>query len=944
MAEQRKQPIPLKGEDLLQKVEELSHLTKRETARESGYYTLTDDNQIKVNLSEFYDALLEAKGVIPTYSSSVKNVLSLFSSPDQKASAWDIVKEVLSLHGEYGQRRGGMVRDAPGPLEGIKKTVSQWMEEVNNLFDANKVPTLHGRLLILGLHRLDPNLRKYLDEKHVGFIDAINKELQEPFKTLLKIKPKAVIPGYSADDLSGEDLLGIDPDVNTLATLIAAKTIAPPLSIGLFGNWGSGKSFFMQRLKRQVSQISKGARESELLQKDISFYKNIVQIEFNAWHYSESNLWASLVEHIFENLRISDEEDDSIVKKRQEALLNQLEINQLAREQTQKAEEDARARLNDANKELKRIQFKQKEKSENLGNLLRQGAIASLTLSDVRQVVADATAPLNITPLGNAAGELRSALREAESLLERGGKLLAPLIHGTERERNKRFSSLLWAVWMGPLVGCGIGLILWSFGAEGISQIAALTTGAATFLSQGVGWLKAQLTWASEQLSNVEKAKQKLESAIDKKQAEQAAELGKLEQELRQLEGEYQSAQRERLAAQERVDQVQTELTQTTTPRLLSQFIQERVSSNDYRQHLGILALIRRDFMKLSNLMEEDLRSLENISRLQDELLEDDGETPPSRINRIVLYIDDLDRCPAEKVVTVLQAIHLLLAFPLFVVVVGVDARWVSRSLSKHYQQLRPIGRDPLQEEIQSLGNEATPHDYIEKIFQIPFWLKPMEKDGTKHLIRGLLESSLVKKASEEADPEDSDIRRSHDEIDDEDASKLDITGISLPQSWTPTMLEIETAELLFMEQLASILGRSPRSIKRFINVYRLIKIGLSSSEAEVFLEENQAIAPYQFVMFLLAIATGLPSLSREFFRSLSIDSNSASSDEPSQDLGSIVHKFEENASQLMKLELKQLRQWLSSDEAEEWTVIKLSHLSTWAPRIARYSFRVGLS
>jgi AbrB family looped-hinge helix DNA binding protein len=56
-------PTPLVGKALLQKVKELSNLTKRETAKECGYYTLTKDNQPRVNLSSFYDALLEAKGI-----------------------------------------------------------------------------------------------------------------------------------------------------------------------------------------------------------------------------------------------------------------------------------------------------------------------------------------------------------------------------------------------------------------------------------------------------------------------------------------------------------------------------------------------------------------------------------------------------------------------------------------------------------------------------------------------------------------------------------------------------------------------------------------------------------------------------------------------------------------------------------------------------------------
>ncbi|HIK45064.1 MAG TPA: AbrB family transcriptional regulator [Leptolyngbyaceae cyanobacterium M65_K2018_010] len=56
-------PTPLTGKALLQKVKELSHLTKRETAKECGYYTWTKNNQPRVNLSAFYDALLEAKGI-----------------------------------------------------------------------------------------------------------------------------------------------------------------------------------------------------------------------------------------------------------------------------------------------------------------------------------------------------------------------------------------------------------------------------------------------------------------------------------------------------------------------------------------------------------------------------------------------------------------------------------------------------------------------------------------------------------------------------------------------------------------------------------------------------------------------------------------------------------------------------------------------------------------
>jgi len=57
------QTTPLKGRALLQKVKELSHLPRRETAKKCGYYNETKTGQIRVNLTEFYDAVLEAKGV-----------------------------------------------------------------------------------------------------------------------------------------------------------------------------------------------------------------------------------------------------------------------------------------------------------------------------------------------------------------------------------------------------------------------------------------------------------------------------------------------------------------------------------------------------------------------------------------------------------------------------------------------------------------------------------------------------------------------------------------------------------------------------------------------------------------------------------------------------------------------------------------------------------------
>jgi AbrB family looped-hinge helix DNA binding protein len=54
---------PITGTALLQKVKELANLPRRETARLCGYYSVSKEGQTRVSLTDFYDAVLAAKGV-----------------------------------------------------------------------------------------------------------------------------------------------------------------------------------------------------------------------------------------------------------------------------------------------------------------------------------------------------------------------------------------------------------------------------------------------------------------------------------------------------------------------------------------------------------------------------------------------------------------------------------------------------------------------------------------------------------------------------------------------------------------------------------------------------------------------------------------------------------------------------------------------------------------
>jgi AbrB family looped-hinge helix DNA binding protein len=54
---------PLTGKALLQKIKELSHLARREQAKQCGYFVVSKKNATRVTLTEFYDALLVARGL-----------------------------------------------------------------------------------------------------------------------------------------------------------------------------------------------------------------------------------------------------------------------------------------------------------------------------------------------------------------------------------------------------------------------------------------------------------------------------------------------------------------------------------------------------------------------------------------------------------------------------------------------------------------------------------------------------------------------------------------------------------------------------------------------------------------------------------------------------------------------------------------------------------------
>lgn len=54
---------PITGKALLQKIKSSDDLPRRELAKLCGYYSVTKGGETRINLAEFYDAVLAAKGI-----------------------------------------------------------------------------------------------------------------------------------------------------------------------------------------------------------------------------------------------------------------------------------------------------------------------------------------------------------------------------------------------------------------------------------------------------------------------------------------------------------------------------------------------------------------------------------------------------------------------------------------------------------------------------------------------------------------------------------------------------------------------------------------------------------------------------------------------------------------------------------------------------------------
>lgn len=99
-----------------------------------------------------------------------------------------------------------------------------------------------------------------------------------------------------------EDIMfGYKAYAKTIAEVIAAKENKTPLVIGVYGDWGSGKTTLMETI---ISFLNSSELENAYKQKEEKTFRKIKPIWFQAWKYkNEDEILASLIERILTELK-----------------------------------------------------------------------------------------------------------------------------------------------------------------------------------------------------------------------------------------------------------------------------------------------------------------------------------------------------------------------------------------------------------------------------------------------------------------------------------------------------------------------------------------------------------------------------------------------------------------------------------------------------------------
>lgn len=211
----------------------------------------------------------------------------------------------------------------------------------------------------------------------------------------------------------------------------------------------------------------------------------------------------------------------------------------------------------------------------------------------------------------------------------------------------------------------------------------------------------------------------------------------------------------------------------------------------------------KSDLEKIYASVSDELNNKElrdNIREFQKQFAELLEET---KISRLVVFVDELDRCRPDTILDTLEAIKLFLFIGKVAFVIGADERHISYAVKSKFKDIEGIQID--------IGKE-----YLEKLIQYPIRIPRLNADEVEIYIACLLLQSELKK---------SDFDKALSwiiEKKQEDFEKFKISSIVELFANNQNNHDKIVESLIVANQLASVLSNglhgNPRQCKRFLN------------------------------------------------------------------------------------------------------------------------------
>ena len=867
--------------------------------RRSALYANTDDSarQIVVDRRAFFFAVI-AVGISETPSATYGNTATWFANWLRAKRGLNLERVLNELTGsdkvldafnrKYNVIASGSVKNALAlAVEYATRTVSRPVVDLRHLCAALLNDVAHAGLAEFADLPWKPTdadvaaLRREL----FGRI-ASNPETNENVSAWGDILLRGLPPprtlsvaGFTSDrppqslDASG-DALGIEPDVRAFARLICLEEATPPLSIGLFGGWGSGKSTFMLRLEAAIDVIA--ATEAERRRQEqgqrgpvaisepaaLRFISRVVQIRFNAWHFGDANLWASLTAEFFDQLRSGGfarqgAEIHSRLVERVNAYVHSLSLALAAsREALAEGERKLLEAQNARDKAVKAAEEAQ-------GETVSQTLVDAITTAYARHK----TDLIEIGQAGSTKG-IDDFMKVAKDVQTLGGQL-------------KTIGKVVWGRgWRTTMLLAGMMLVLIALALFSVEpRTASSLLVALGRLASAAAALAPAVRIVGGIIASTAKFADKLEEVSGERLKKVLAKETELSAAANEAKARREAADRAAYALGRYIDPKGA----ANPPRLLRFVLEDDPDTKALEKEIGIISRARRLFQAVDEIVKQE-RRMRAIGG------SGDADVP----DRIILYIDDLDRCTHDQVYQVLQAIHMLLAFELFVVVVGVDVNWIQEALES-----QAIGSNDEDRRLSSDLTEKIDRKrrkraiaYLEKIFQLPFWLQPLTVEGVgggsyagyvRQLLAAKTPDHRVRVAPEGVDgarhPQETtptqglapeSFAAPHGARGPEIAHANGEETVGLEQALSTIKLTAEEVDFLASPEIGRLAAKEPRSVKRLVNVYRIVRARMGEAAVSALLGQDGRAPSYSLLAILVAIETGQPlEVAESFYQGL---------------------------------------------------------------------------